>query len=241
MSAADLPYAGLRSTGLLNPGLLNRGLRDVFVRLGGDASQARPGSPRGIDLPESSVMRSVLEELESAEQAELRAREQVLVLHGLVRRQAVALLSLSDEDWAAFETLRADFSKAAADNDAEAVAELIGYAVEVLSGPATADDFVDEIVYSDPEELAVIERVDREREAFFDRYFELKAASGLETQADVAKKAGLSPTTVQAIESRSVRPQFKTLKKLADAFGVEVSAFSEARPAPAKRTRKPKS
>ncbi|TVQ63818.1 MAG: XRE family transcriptional regulator [Phycisphaerales bacterium] len=233
MSAADLPY----------PGLLNQGLRDVFTRLGGvsDASRARSASTRGTDLPESRVTMSVLEELESAEQAELRAREQAFVLHGLARRQAAALLSMSDEDWAAFETIRADFTKAAADNDTEAITELIGYALEILAGPISMDDFVDEIVYSDPQELEVIERVDREREAFFDRYFELKAASGLETQADVAKKAGLSPTTVHAIESRSVRPQFKTLKKLAVAFGVEVSAFSEpAPPARPKRARKPK-
>jgi transcriptional regulator with XRE-family HTH domain len=55
------------------------------------------------------------------------------------------------------------------------------------------------------------------------RYHEAKARSGLETIAQVAEAAGLSPTTVQAVESGRVRPHYRTVKKLAEAFGVELS------------------
>jgi len=61
--------------------------------------------------------------------------------------------------------------------------------------------------------------------AFQQRYRDAKTKSGLETIAQVAEKAGLSKTTVHAIESGRGRPHFKTIKKLAIAFGVTANSL----------------
>ena len=61
-----------------------------------------------------------------------------------------------------------------------------------------------------------------DRARFFDRYLYLKSRSGLETIEQVADAAGVSKSTIVAIEKRRVRPQFRTLCKIANAFGVDV-------------------
>jgi DNA-binding XRE family transcriptional regulator len=53
-----------------------------------------------------------------------------------------------------------------------------------------------------------------------------KARCNLTTIRAVAEVAGLSPTTVQAIEKQRVKPQFKTVQALAKAFGVGVEALA---------------
>lgn len=58
--------------------------------------------------------------------------------------------------------------------------------------------------------------------AFLKVYFSLRARAGLATQADVARKSGLSRSYVAVIESGGHIPQQKTLQKLARAFGVDV-------------------
>lgn len=60
---------------------------------------------------------------------------------------------------------------------------------------------------------------------FFDVYQQLKSRRGLSTIRQVAAAAGLSPTTVHAIESQRVKPQFRTLQALAKAFKVKVTAL----------------
>lgn len=61
--------------------------------------------------------------------------------------------------------------------------------------------------------------------AFLKAYFSLRAKAGLATQADVARKSGLSRSYVAVIESGEHIPQQKTLQKLARAFGVDVTAL----------------
>ena len=61
--------------------------------------------------------------------------------------------------------------------------------------------------------------------AFLKTYFSLRAKAGFATQADVAKKSGLSRSYVAVIESGEHIPQQKTLQKLARAFGVDVTAL----------------
>lgn len=62
----------------------------------------------------------------------------------------------------------------------------------------------------------------REKAAFLKKYFSLRARAGLATQADVARKSGLSRSYVAVIETGEHLPQQKTLQKLARAFGVDV-------------------
>jgi len=40
------------------------------------------------------------------------------------------------------------------------------------------------------------------------------------TQEELAKKAGLSPTTVNRLEKGREKPMFQTIRKLAEALGV---------------------
>ena len=61
--------------------------------------------------------------------------------------------------------------------------------------------------------------------AFLKIYFSLRAKAKLATQADVAKKSGLSRSYVAVIESGEHIPQQKTLQKLARAFGVDVASL----------------
>ena len=71
---------------------------------------------------------------------------------------------------------------------------------------------------------AKLKRADERRnQRFLKSYFSLRAKAGLRTQAEVAKKAGLSRTHVTALESGEHTPQQKTLQKLATAFGVDVT------------------
>lgn len=65
--------------------------------------------------------------------------------------------------------------------------------------------------------------LDEETDRFFDVYQRMKSRSGLTTIRQVAEAAGLSPTTVQAIEKQRVKPQFRTLQALAKAFKVEAA------------------
>lgn len=76
----------------------------------------------------------------------------------------------------------------------------------------------------------VLEAHERERAAFLQRYLDCKAKAGLCTLRQVAERAGLSVTTVQGIEAGRLKPQFRTLEKLAQAFGVSVSELAEPDP-----------
>lgn len=55
---------------------------------------------------------------------------------------------------------------------------------------------------------------------FFGRYQEAKQRKGLSTQKEVADACGLSPTTVNAFETQRVKPQTRTLQKLAEGLDV---------------------
>lgn len=57
---------------------------------------------------------------------------------------------------------------------------------------------------------------------FLSRYQEAKQRRGLTTQREVADACGLSPTTVCAIETQKVKPQTRTLQKLAEGLGVSI-------------------
>lgn len=74
------------------------------------------------------------------------------------------------------------------------------------------------------EDYAKLGRQDeRSIKAFLKKYFSFRAKAALKTQADVAKKAGLSRTHVNALESGEHMPRQHTLQKLAKAFGVDVT------------------
>jgi DNA-binding XRE family transcriptional regulator len=63
----------------------------------------------------------------------------------------------------------------------------------------------------------------RKSDRFLKKYFSFRSKAGLATQADVARKSGLSRGYVAVLESGEHTPQQKTLQKLAKAFGVDVT------------------
>lgn len=63
---------------------------------------------------------------------------------------------------------------------------------------------------------------------FLSKYNERKAQLDLNTQEEVADITGISRRYISQLESGKHKPQFKTLKKLADGFGVDVSYFSKS-------------
>jgi len=140
-------------------------------------------------------------------------------------RKAIALdlLRLDQIAWETLCTARAEFEQAVESEDVEAqvrLAEIVAEMVFQADQGRIDEQWMDGATASAPTE--VVERVERERTEFFERYFSAKDASGLRTQKQVAEAAGISPTTVQGIEARRVKPHFKTVQKLAQAFGVAV-------------------
>jgi len=87
------------------------------------------------------------------------------------------------------------------------------------------DSWEDEITSSVKGREAAEELRD-ETDRFFKAYQQCKTRSGLTTIRAVAEAAGLSPTTVQAIEKQRVKPQFRTIQALAKAFGVETAMLT---------------
>lgn len=136
--------------------------------------------------------------------------------------ELVFALALSDEQWAAICKLR-DALHSVEGRRNDEFRRMILCTLESMSDPTPPEDMAsidDPLPSDDPE---VDRRIEEDRRRFHRRYFELKARAGLSTIQEVARKAGISPTTVQAIESHAVRPQFRTVRKLADAFGVPVT------------------
>jgi DNA-binding XRE family transcriptional regulator len=70
-------------------------------------------------------------------------------------------------------------------------------------------------------------QVEQEAEVFLKNYRSIKAKLGLHTQQDVAELTGIDRRYISIIENGKHRPQFKTIKKIADAFGVDVSKLTE--------------
>jgi DNA-binding XRE family transcriptional regulator len=139
-----------------------------------------------------------------------------------VRPHIEHLLALNDDAFESIVSFRAGYQQAVRENDEAAKAAMIEYASEVLGG-VSSDTISEDELRLDPKWDAAFNKADAERASFFDAYFAAKHKAGLSTQREVADAAGISPTTVQQIEARQVRPQFRTIEKLAKAFGVPVT------------------
>jgi DNA-binding XRE family transcriptional regulator len=87
----------------------------------------------------------------------------------------------------------------------------------------TIEEWGEQVSAGDERRAGARLRDGREIQPFLKRYFSLRAKLGMRTQADVAKKAGLSRTHVASLESGNHYPQQKTLQKLAKAFRVDVT------------------
>lgn len=109
------------------------------------------------------------------------------------------------------------------DNIIEVSLEISESIQRISVGKNLADDYED--LNDEQPELPEDDKDNSYNDKFFAIYNKHKARLGLVTQADVAKVTGLNRQYVSVIESGKFKPQFKTLKRLADAFGIDVSEF----------------
>lgn len=87
----------------------------------------------------------------------------------------------------------------------------------------TIDEWEAKLAFEDPAFGKAKKVFERRRRDFHKKYFSLRARAGLETQQDVARKAGIRRSYVAVIEAGLHLPKQKTLQKLAKAFEVDVS------------------
>lgn len=113
--------------------------------------------------------------------------------------------------------------------DEESTAFFMEAISDIFDPPPVGDDIdLTEIIQraaATPEGRAIIDGFEADDRRFFERYLDLKSKSGLNTYRKIAKAAGISVSTVQAIEDQRIKPQFRTIEKLAKAFNVPVSAL----------------
>ncbi len=94
---------------------------------------------------------------------------------------------------------------------------------EPLQLPTETIEEWEDKLSKDPAFAKANETLNRRRQVFQRKYFSFRARAGLQTQKEVAKRAGLRRSYVAVIESGVHFPQQKTLQKLAKAFGVDVA------------------
>lgn len=73
-----------------------------------------------------------------------------------------------------------------------------------------------------PEAEAVLSSMDRQESIFADKVRELMVAHGL-NQSQLAEKVGIGQPAVSMMLNRQCRPQQKTIRRFAEAFGVSPS------------------
>jgi len=87
----------------------------------------------------------------------------------------------------------------------------------------TVEEWEDKLVSKEPAYAKAKETLTHRQQEFRRKYFSFRAKAGLQTQQDVAKRAGLRRSYVAVIEAGAHFPQQKTLQKLAKAFNVDVA------------------
>lgn len=83
-------------------------------------------------------------------------------------------------------------------------------------------DAWEERLMSDERSSPAIEGARAADHAFMARYAQAKSDAGVRTQREVAKRCKLAVNTVNAIETQRVRPQSRTVQRLADGLNVSV-------------------
>lgn len=113
--------------------------------------------------------------------------------------------------------------------DEEAVAEVLE-SIKVLfdscrggyrpDDALTLEAWEEELAENDEESRNARVQANQASKAFLERYLTAKTAAELTTQAEVADRCDLSVNTVNAIETERVKPQYRTIVKLAKGLGV---------------------
>lgn len=139
------------------------------------------------------------------------------------------IAALADDETRGLEVFFASLARARAAGDAAGVEYFADAVAQVLVPPPPVPDAdlserAERLIESEPGRSVAASIADEER-TFFERYQEHKSRSGLNTYRKLAAAAEISVSTVQAIEDQRIKPQFRTIEKLAKAFGVPVSVL----------------
>lgn len=105
----------------------------------------------------------------------------------------------------------------------EAISDLAKGQHSLTKDSMSIDNFDNELKKSDKNYEKAAKKVDERYRIFFENYNNLKAKLGYTTQEEVAKLTGIDRRMISRIEKGETKPQFKTIVKIANAFGVEVS------------------
>lgn len=129
------------------------------------------------------------------------------------------LFSMEPRVWESIERMRPAWAKLASQTNSP-IRRLVLDAVRIALTPEEGQRSTPASSIESPRRRSPEESARAERETFVRNYQRLRPAH-LNTQGKVAKAAGVSLGTIIAIERHRVRPQFRTVSKLAAAFGVE--------------------
>lgn len=140
----------------------------------------------------------------------------------LGRLAAIAVASIDERAWSSLTLYRESYREAKLAGDQESMSYLLD-AIEETLGRVSRRRPVRVVEDMDDEAMRGInEAADRHRAEFFRRYRRARDASPYRTLKEIAERAGISETTLHAIEAERVKPQMGTIKKLATCFGVEM-------------------
>jgi DNA-binding XRE family transcriptional regulator len=106
-----------------------------------------------------------------------------------------------------------------------AVIEIVDAVQNLKEGIFNSDSVSIEEIENEPEYVEAKKELERDDEKFMKAYFYHKSRLNLNTQDDVARLTGLDRRQVSNLETSKHKPQFKTIKKIAEAFRADISEF----------------
>lgn len=107
------------------------------------------------------------------------------------------------------------------------VAEAIAHLTQGTPLASVSIEDVESSALASEEGMKAQKELSDEEEYFLKKYFHYKSQLGLKTQVDVERLTGIDRRYISLIERNKVKVQFKTIKKIADGFGVDISEFQK--------------
>ena len=123
-------------------------------------------------------------------------------------------------------------SENASKEDLEFIVDTVSDAIEAINSLVTGTplehaliETLEEEVYAGAQAEEIRKTYDAAAGKFLSAYLKHKARLGLNTQEEVSQITGLNRRQISSIENAKHKPQFKTIKRIADRFGVDITEF----------------
>jgi len=105
----------------------------------------------------------------------------------------------------------------------EAIIDLRNGMQTISKGSVSLEDLDTDWKNSREDYRKASELLERRYHLFLENYTNLKHKLGFKTQEEIARITGIDRRQISRIETGKSKPQFKTISKIADAFGVKAS------------------